>query len=58
VIWISLAEIIDGVHQQKLTIYYNCIGAIDIPEALTVPEIEMQTRRGVTVAYAPLQNAG
>ena len=36
----------------------NCIGAIDIPEALTMPEIAMQTRRGVTVAYAPLQNAG
>ena len=52
------SEKVDGVHQQKLTIYYNCIGAIDIPEALTMPDITMQTRRGVTVAYAPLQKAG
>ena len=47
------SEKIDGVHFQKLTIHYNCIGAIDIPETLTMPEILMQTRKGVTVGYSP-----
>jgi len=26
------AEKVDGVHRQKLTIYYNCVGSIEIPE--------------------------
>jgi DNA invertase Pin-like site-specific DNA recombinase len=52
------SEKVDGVHRQKLTIHYNCVGAIEIPDSLTMPEITMQTRRGVTVAYAPLKKAG
>ena len=49
------AEIIDGVKTQKITIYYNCIGSIDIPEDLPIaaPEITLQTRKGVTVSYQP-----
>lgn len=47
------AEIVDGVKTQKITIYYNCIGSIEIPEDLpiAVPEITLQTRKGVTVSY-------
>jgi hypothetical protein len=48
---------IDGIHRQRLTIHYNCVGAIEIPETLTLPEIAMQTRKGVTVSYEPLQAA-
>lgn len=49
------AEIIDGVKTQKITIYYNCIGSIEIPEDLPIatPEITLQTRKGVTVSYKP-----
>ena len=37
------------------TIYYNCIGSIEIPEnvPLEIPEITMRTRKGVTVTYQP-----
>ena len=45
------SEKVDGVHNQKLTIYYNCIGAIDLPEVLTMPDIIMQARKGVSVSY-------
>jgi hypothetical protein len=47
-------EKVDGANIQRVTIRYNCVGAIDIPpETLTLPEITVQTRRGVTVNYAP-----
>ncbi len=56
--WISIievhhTEIIDGVKTQKIVIYYNCIGAIEIPEEVPIPdaEIKMQTRKGVEVTY-------
>ena len=51
------SEKVDGVHRQRITIYYNCVGAIEIPATLSLPEISMQTRKGVTVAYQPLQQA-
>ena len=43
------AEKIDRVKTQKLTIYYNCIGAIEMPEDILIPEvgIVMNTRKGV-----------
>ena len=47
------SEKIDGRHHQRLTIHYNCIGAIEIPETFAMPEISMQTRKGVTVCYEP-----
>lgn len=48
---------VDGVWQQKLTIHYNFIGAIEIPETLALPEIVTQTRKGVQVNYSPLSQA-
>lgn len=47
------AEKLDGVWVQRLTIHYNCVGEIVIPEELPLPapEVTMQTRKGVTVAY-------
>lgn len=49
------AEKLDGVQVQRLTIYYNCIGSLDIPEdvPLDTPKVIMQTRKGVRVAYEP-----
>jgi len=52
------AEKVDGKKQQKITIHYNCIGAIEFPDSLTVPEITLRTRKGVTVSYDPLPQAG
>ena len=49
------AEKIDGEWVQHLTIHYNCVGAIFIPEVfpLPVPEVSVNTRKGVAVNYAP-----
>ena len=52
------SEKIDGEWVQKLTIYYNCVGALFIPdsEILPVPDVTVNTRRGVFVTYEPAQN--
>lgn len=54
------AEKIDGVWEQKLTIRYNCVGAIFIPDTdcLPIPDVTVNTRRGVFVTYAPQSTAG
>lgn len=51
------AEKIDGVWQQRLTIHYNCVGVIEVPETLSLPEIVTQPRKGVMVSYSPLKQA-
>lgn len=53
------SEKVDGVWEQKLTIHYNCIGVIDIPDTLPLPhpEVTVNTRKGVAVSYAPAQIA-
>ncbi|MBD5150426.1 MAG: recombinase family protein [Oscillibacter sp.] len=54
------AEKVDGVWVQRLTIHYNCVGAITLPDALTnpMPDIIMNTRKGVYVSYQPDSRAG
>ena len=49
------AEKINGVKTQKLVIYYNCIGAVKIPEDISIPkpDITMNTRKGVNLSYLP-----
>jgi site-specific DNA recombinase len=49
------AEKVNGVWEQRLTIRYNCIGAIDIPDVLPLPypEVSVNTRKGVIVNYVP-----
>lgn len=49
------AEKIDGVTYQRLRIHYQCIGAIEIPDTFTIPEIVLSTRQGVEVQYYPYQ---
>lgn len=53
------AEKVDGVWEQKLTIHYNCVGAIFIPDtdSLPIPDVTVNTRRGVFVTYAPQSTA-
>ncbi|MEM1486005.1 DUF4368 domain-containing protein [Oscillospiraceae bacterium PP1C4] len=54
------AEKIGGVHVQKLTIHYTCIGAIEIPDVtdLPIPDVAVNTRKGVVVNYAPATIVG
>jgi DNA invertase Pin-like site-specific DNA recombinase len=48
------AEKIDGIYVQKLTIHYNCIGTIDVPDIpyLAPQKVHIQTRKGVAVSNA------
>ena len=48
---------VDGVYVQKLTIHYNCVGSLVIPEmpSLPTPEVTMQTRKGVAVSLSHSQ---
>jgi site-specific DNA recombinase len=52
------AEKVDGVQVQRLTIHYNCVGTIEVPDILPLPqpEIVIQTRKGVAVSYSPSQS--
>ena len=51
------AEKIDGVWEQRLRIHYNCVGTIEIPTVLPlpIPEVSVNTRKGVVVNYAPCE---
>ena len=53
------AEKIDGVWEQRLRIHYNCVGTIEIPPVLPlpIPEVSVNTRKGVVVNYAPCELA-
>ena len=48
------AEKIGGVWEQRLRIHYNCVGTIEIPTVLPlpIPEVSVNTRKGVVVNYA------
>jgi site-specific DNA recombinase len=54
------AEKMNGIYAQKLTIHYNCIGSIEIPDVTALPEPDalIQTRKGVAVSYSQVQMAG
>ena len=49
------AEKVNGVWRQRLTIHYNCVGAINLPDTATIqaPHVTMNTRQGVYVTYEP-----
>ena len=53
------AEKQDGVTNQRVVIYYNCIGAFDVPDRRKIPETDiiMEMRKGVALSYAPEQVA-
>ena len=52
-IQVHQAEKADGVWRQRLTIHYNCVGAITLPDAATIqaPHFTMNARQYVYVAY-------
>ena len=52
------AEKINGEWVQKLTIHCNCVGALFIPDtpSMPVPDVTVNTRKGVYVSYEPAQN--
>ena len=54
------AQKIDGVWKQRLRIHYNCVGEITIPKMLPlpIPDVTVNTRKGVFVNYAPAEIAG
>jgi len=49
-----------GVKTQEVKIHYNCIGAFEVPERESIPELEVyiKTRKGVALSYAQTQKAG
>lgn len=53
------AEKVDGVWEQRLRIHYNCVGEIEIPKVLPlpIPDVTVNTRKGVLVNYAPCEVA-
>ena len=55
----SMLRKIDGVWEQRLRIHYNCVGTIEIPTVLPlpIPEVSVNTRKGVVVNYAPCELA-
>ena len=48
------AEKVGGEQRQKLVIHYNCVGNVEIPKILKLPDtdVRIQTRQGVAVRYA------
>ena len=56
---IHQTEKIDGKWEQRLTIHYNCVGEIFIPDVfpLPAPQVSVNTRKGVVINYASYQIA-
>jgi hypothetical protein len=53
------AEKTDGLTVQRLNIYYNFVGDIELPEFAEQPEVtaKIHTRKGVDVVYSPKSRA-
>ena len=54
------AERIDGLITQKITVHYNCIGAFEVPDRDSIPELDVliETRKGVVLSYSQLDKVG
>jgi len=48
---------VDGVDEQKVEIFYNCVGKIEIPDLKKIPQTEIliPTRKGVALSYSQTQ---
>ena len=48
---------VDGVYEQKIEIFYNCVGTVVVPDLNKIPAIEIliPTRKGVALSYTPTQ---
>ena len=49
------AEKVNGAKTQKVVIFYNCVGSIEIPKEVMIQEanVTLHTRQGVDVTYFP-----
>lgn len=54
------AEKVEGLRTQQVKIFYNCIGAFEVPDRESIPELEVyiRTRKGVALSYASGKKAG
>ncbi len=54
------ASRVNGEITQKVTIYYNCIGAFEVPDREHIPELEVliTARKGVAYSYTSDKKAG
>ena len=48
-----------GLSSQRITIYYNCIGAFEVPSWDNIPELDitLETRKGVALCYSQFEQA-
>lgn len=46
-------EIVNGKRTQKIVIYYNCMGAISVPDDVPIPDatIALDIRQSVQISY-------
>ena len=53
------AERLDGVNMQSLTVQYNCVGYVEIPNSSKLPELEIivNTRQVVVTRHVPAKTA-
>ena len=51
---------INGEITQEIKIYYNCIGAFDVPDRELIPELKVliEPRKGVALSYSQARKAG
>ena len=49
-----LATRINGEITQEIKIFYNCIGAFDVPGRESIPDFDIliETRKGVALSYS------
>ena len=54
------AERIDGIITQRVVIHYHCIGAFEVPDLESIPELDIliETKKGVALYYSPIEKAG
>ena len=54
------AERVDGIITQNVVIHYHCIGAFEVPDMESIPELDIliETRKGVALYYSPTEKAG
>ncbi|MDR1508275.1 MAG: recombinase family protein [Synergistaceae bacterium] len=50
---------VDSVDEQRIEIFYNCVGKIEIPDLKRIPQTEIliPTRKGVAISYSQTQKS-
>ena len=50
---------VDGMDEQRIEIFYNCVGAVNLPDLKHVPQVEVSVpiRKGVTAHYTSSQKS-